>query len=841
MSDADPQESSFLETKLQQIAAEIAMLSPGSDEGLIPLFALSGEILEHPKLEEPWVRPIEALQTLLDTFLDEGRPVDEEGMRQFALFNEWLNGAIIRSATNAPLEALPPGLALDEESTSTAPGPVAESAADNEPASPLEADLRRIGGELGMLTSGSDEGLIPLFSLSSDLLDNPELPEEWARALERLQAELSTYLDRGLAMDDAGLARFQTFGAWARQAVDCYRAGAPLPAPPTLSPAATSKSSPAASDIAEYAPAALAAAPARNGPAPTSTEAAVQEDEEILVVDTSDDMSLLQEFFQESMEHLDSIEGHLLTLEASPQDSEGLAAVFRAFHSVKGVAGFLQLKPIQRLAHQVESLLDLARNHKLVLNSPLITLILESCDQLKAMTNLVGVALEKGSVKDARFPIAELVRRIETTTIATQNGSLDAIDTAGPERPAPSADAAAGFNDAGNQGQAKARTIRVATERINNLMDVVGELVILESQLRQTAKPHMSGNTAMQRQFSQLQRILKDLQHTSMALQMVPIRPTFQRVERIVRDLSQKFEKQIELHISGEETELDRTVVEIITDPLVHMIRNAVDHGLETPAERTKAGKHPTGRIDLKAYHLDSSIVIELVDDGRGIDPEKIRAKAIEKGIIAAETPLSRDEILQLIFAAGFSTAAVLTENSGRGVGMDVVKRNIESMRGTVTIISEVGKGSTFKIKLPLTTAIIDGLIVRVGDEKYIIPTHTVNVTLRPEKKQITRIAGQREMLIMRDKTVPLVRLNQFLGLQHGESDPTKAALAIVDSFGKQYAIMVDEMINKQEVVIKSLGSVVGHLPGIAGGAILGDGSIALILDPAALARHQVA
>lgn len=700
------------------------------------------------------------------------------------------------------------------------------SAPDAADPSFLHNKLQQIAAEMAMLAVGSDEGLIPLFALSSELLDMEDLPERWARAMEHLQALADEYLDDGRAIDEAGIQRFYAFNEWLSVAGAQENAGEELPPLPNV-------------EDGEQPTTGTPGAEAIPGSAP-EVEDPADEDEEILSVDLGDDTSLLQEFFQESMEHLDSIEGYLLTLESHPKDKEGLAAVFRAFHSVKGVAGFLQLQPIQRLAHQVESLLDLARNEEILLNSRLFTLILQSCDLLKEMTNAVGVALETGKHVDRRYPIMKLIARIEQTTLETQAGNT-------PESAVPEAFASDGATMEDESAapaarvQAKAQTIRVATERINNLMDVVGELVILEAQLTQSAKDYMAGNTIVQRQISQLQRILKDLQHTSMALQMVPIRPTFQRVERIVRDLSQKFSKKIELNIEGEDTELDRTVVELVTDPLVHMIRNAVDHGLETPAEREAVGKDPVGQIDLKAYHMGSTIVIELNDNGRGIDPEKIKAKAHEKGIIPKDAQLTKEEALQLIFAPGFSTAQVLTENSGRGVGMDVVKRNIESMRGAVTVTSEVGKGSSFKIKLPLTTAIIDGLIVRVGKDKFILPTHTVQVTMRPERKQLTKIVGQREMVIMRDRTIPLVRLNRFLGVEDGENDPTNAALAVVESFGKQYALMVDEMINKQEVVIKSLGDVLGKLPGIAGGAILGDGSIALILDPAALARQEVA
>lgn len=810
------------ENKLQQIAAEMAMLSPGSDDGLIPLFALSGEILDLEDLDEIWIRPMETLQSLLDVYLDTGNPVDEEGILKFRQFDEWINEALFKSSSGAALPPLP----SDQDAPATTASRPSETSEKTTP-SPNEAKLNRIAAELDQLKVGSDEGLIPLFSLSGELLDSDGLPDALTRSMEQLQGMLNEFLNAGHSMTEAGIVRFKKFREWLLRALQDDREGSPIQ-PLSFTEAELN------TEVPEEP---KRATPPNSGPAPI-TSTVVAPDEEILVIDTRDDVSLLQEYFQEAMEHLDSIEGYLLTLESNPRDTEGLAAVFRAFHSVKGVAGFLQLKPIQRLAHQVESLLDLARNNEIILNSHLITLILQSCDSVKEMTNLVGLALEKGSVPDTHFPIAALVQEIEQTTEATLNGTLD---QAAPRKPAarPSEDLSESVSP--GSAKAKARTTRVASERINNLMDVVGELVILESQLMQSAKDFIGSNTLLQRQFSQLQRILKDLQHTSMALQMVPIKPTFQRVERIVRDLSQKLNKEIELHISGEDTELDRTVVELINDPLVHMIRNAADHGLESTADRVAAGKSSVGHIQLKAYHMGSTIVIELNDDGAGIDPRKIRQKAIEKELISPDAVLTHEEALQLIFAPGFSTAAVLTEQSGRGVGMDVVKRNIDAMRGVVSIESTVGKGTNFKIKLPLTTAIIDGLIVRVGKDKFIIPTHTVQVTLRPKAKQLTRIANQREMLIMKDRTVPVIRLNHFLGIADGEQDPTNAALAIVESVGKHYALMVDEMIQKQEVVIKPLGDVVGKLQGIAGGAILGDGSIALILDPAALVKQEVA
>jgi two-component system chemotaxis sensor kinase CheA len=377
--------------------------------------------------------------------------------------------------------------------------------------------------------------------------------------------------------------------------------------------------------------------------------------------------------------------------------------------------------------------------------------------------------------------------------------------------------------------------VRVSTDKLDSLMDVVGELVIVQSQLIETAREIGNTGTMLQRNVTQLSRITKELQHTAMALRMIPIKPTFQKMERLVRDLASDLGKKVNFTTSGEDTELDRTVVEQIGDPLVHMVRNAMDHGLEPMAERVAKGKSEAGSVHLHAYHQGSNIVIELRDDGRGIDPEKIYKKAVEKGIIAPGAVLSRDEILALIFAPGFSTAEKVTSVSGRGVGMDVVKRNIQKLRGIVDISSEVGHGSVFKIRLPLTMAIIDGLVVRVGADRFILPTTSVQVALRPARGSITTVQGQGELIEVRGKLLPLHRLHRRFGIPSDSENPWEGIVVIVETSGRQSALFVDEMISKQEVVIKSLGAFMQGLPGVAGAAILGDGNIALILDPGSL------
>jgi two-component system chemotaxis sensor kinase CheA len=375
--------------------------------------------------------------------------------------------------------------------------------------------------------------------------------------------------------------------------------------------------------------------------------------------------------------------------------------------------------------------------------------------------------------------------------------------------------------------------VRVNTEKLDSLMDVVGELVIVQSQLVESSRASAGEEgSPLQRNISQLSRISKDLQHTAMSLRMIPIKPIFQKMERLARDLAREMDKKVHFQTSGEDTELDRTVVEEIGDPLVHMVRNALDHGLDTTAQRIASGKPETGTVHLCAYHRGSNIVIELSDDGRGIDPERILRKAIEKGVVTPGTVLSKEETLALIFAPGFSTAEKVTAVSGRGVGMDVVRRNIEKLRGKIEIESEVGKGSTFRIKLPLTMAIIDGLVVRVGADRFILPSTSVQMALRPARENLVTVHGTGEVLDFRGRILPLHRLHRRFGIPGAVEQPWEAIVVIVEHSGKTSALLVDEMISKQEVVIKSLGSYLQGLPGVAGGAILGDGNIALILDP---------
>ncbi|MGP8245265.1 MAG: chemotaxis protein CheA, partial [Bryobacteraceae bacterium] len=312
---------------------------------------------------------------------------------------------------------------------------------------------------------------------------------------------------------------------------------------------------------------------------------------------------------------------------------------------------------------------------------------------------------------------------------------------------------------------------------------------------------------------------------------LVPVGPLFRRMARLVRDLSRQFGKHVEMVTAGDEIELDRTIVEELADPLMHMVRNALDHGLETPRERREAGKKETGRVTLTAQHRGGQVLIEIADDGRGLDRERIAAKAIERKLIATAEGLTDNEIFNLVFEPGFSTAAMVTNVSGRGVGMDVVRRHIDKLRGRIEIHSAVGEGSTFTLKLPLTLAIIDGLVVRVGPERYIVPLFAVREMLRPKEDTIWTVKQRVEMALVRGALLPVLRLYKRFHVTPATTDPRESVLIVGEVEGGRFCLLVDELIGKQEVVIKSLGETFKNVSGIAGGAILGDGRVGLILD----------
>jgi two-component system, chemotaxis family, sensor kinase CheA len=577
----------------------------------------------------------------------------------------------------------------------------------------------------------------------------------------------------------------------------------------------------------------------------------------------ADDLELIVDFIGEASEHLETVETGLLELEDKPGDNETLNKIFRAFHTIKGMAGFLNLAEIGSLAHAAENLLDLARQGELILADDKCDVIFESVDVLKTMISSLKEAADTGSPMHGHPGLAQLLDKltaagkpsdtgekapppeakppkkpvepvdsipidvVETRLVQNADKKLDTILTDKPQAavaaPAP--------------GPQKGKTavndekIKVSTTRLDNLINMTGELAIAQLMVTEEISKASSVDHELNRKAGYQSKIVRELQELSMSMRMVPIQGVFQKMARLVRDLSRKANKKINFTTVGEDTELDRNIVDKIGDPLVHMVRNSADHGVESPADREQAGKPSIGQIELRAFHQAGNIVIEIADDGKGLDRDKILKKALAQGIVEPNQEMTDEEVYKLIFNAGLSTAEKVTSVSGRGVGMDVVRKNIEALRGKVDISSTLGKGTTFTIRMPLTLAIIDGQIVKVGSQRYVIPINSMVRSFRPTQQQVSSILSRGEVVMTQGKLTPVVRLHELFGVTRAAEDLAESLLVTVEEEHRQCCLLVDDLLGQQQVVIKTLGEMMGSIKGVSGGAIMGDGKVSLILD----------
>jgi len=593
------------------------------------------------------------------------------------------------------------------------------------------------------------------------------------------------------------------------------------------------------------------------------TEASPGTETNALIEISEEDREIMGDFVLESLDNLSTIEISLIDLEQDPRDAETINAIFRPFHTIKGVSSFLNLEKINKLAHSAENLLDHARNGAIQIDAGIIDIVLESVDMLKKMIQNVQGALESGSAIDDNINTVDLTQRIEALNarassteekplgeILVESGSVLPEDIeASLERQKEEPEKKIGeilveqkkidskTVISGLREQKKFKhgqidlQVKVDTKKLDNLVDLTGELVINQAMLKQNDTIVLAGDQKLYHTMNQLTQITSSLQKTAMAMRMVPIKATFQRMVRLVRDLAKNSGKEVALEMSGEDTEIDRNVVEELYEPMVHMIRNAADHGIESIEDRENVGKKKNGTINLRAYQRGSNIIIEIEDDGRGLNKDRILEKAKSKNLITDDMKLTDSEIYNMIFHAGFSTAKTVTDVSGRGVGMDVVKKAIEKLRGRVEIDSRPGQGSKFIISLPLTLAIIEGMLVRVGHDKYIIPTLAIRESFRPEKDQYSTIKQKGEMILSRGSLIPLIRLDQIFSVKGDAEKPWEGLVVTVETDGEQRCLLLDELLGKEEVVIKSIGQYMKSIKGIAGGAILGDGRVGLILD----------
>lgn len=617
-------------------------------------------------------------------------------------------------------------------------------------------------------------------------------------------------------------------------------------------------------------------------------------------LDVEEDSEIFLEFLSESHDHLEESESNILTIEEDPSDLELINAIFRGIHSIKGSAGFLGLTDMQKLSHELETLLDMARKGEITITQEIIGVCLNSIDVLRKLRENLAIKVDKilGKVADSNSspkeqpiniqPIIDKIlsilnketnqnkgvveKQCDTDVPMSESTQADTSQTGKPEGESREGylgeilvddgvisqeqldkalqekdrkigeilvdegvttpdkiDKALQQQSLQRQSGLQSRTVKVDTNKLDSLFDLVGELVISTTLISGEMKS--TNNNGSSKNLPQLNKITKDIQNQVMSMRMVSLKQTFQKMSRLVRDVSKQAGKQIKLQISGEETELDKNVIEEIADPLVHILRNSIDHGIEPENERVDKGKPKEGTVRLSAFHKGGNIVIEIEDDGKGLQKDRILKKAIEKGIIKDQSETSDNQIYNLIFAPGFSTAEKVTNISGRGVGMDVVKRNIDKLRGKAEVTSHEGKGTLVTIKLPLTLAIIDGIVVKVGNMKYIIPTISIEESLRPKQEEINTIKNKGEVINMRGNLFPLVRLHKLYNIQTTMTNPWDAIAVIVETEGGRISIMVDELLGQQQVVIKSLGERFKNVKGISGGAILGDGKVGLILD----------
>ena len=548
------------------------------------------------------------------------------------------------------------------------------------------------------------------------------------------------------------------------------------------------------------------------------------------------DPELAGMFIADATDHLGSIEATLLKLEKSPSDLKLVNDIFRPFHTVKGNAGVLGIASIEEFAHKIETLLDLARSGKHPIGPAEIDLVLKTVDLLKLIIEELPARAAGKPVTDTSARRRELMARVDELIAGSTPPPTQKAGFTSPPPPSSSSPSSNGDNERAKVGvRDEQSTVKVDTKKLDNLVDMVGELVIAQAILAADPAIASAADDRLSRRLAHVRRITSDLQRDTMAMRMVPIRQTFQKMSRLARDLARKFEKPCTMTLAGEDTELDRKVVEHLTDPLMHMVRNAIDHGIESPAARQAAGKRASAELKLRAFHRAGFIVVEIADDGAGLDTEKILAKGRAQGLVADGAELDPADIHQLIFQPGFSTAEQVTELSGRGVGMDVVRRNIEALRGRIDIQTELGKGTTFAIQLPLTLAIVDGILLGVGADRFVIPTFAVQESFRPLPQHVQTMQGQVCMVQVRDRLYPLLHLGEVFNISGARQRISEGTVVICHDSGRSVALAVDELLGKQEVVIKSLGEMFKNIRGIAGGAILGDGRIGLILDTGGL------
>ncbi|MET0283819.1 MAG: chemotaxis protein CheW [Polyangiales bacterium] len=570
---------------------------------------------------------------------------------------------------------------------------------------------------------------------------------------------------------------------------------------------------------------------------------------------------IVEEFLVESRDSLDQLDRELVALESNPGDKQRLASIFRVVHTIKGTAGFLQFAKLESITHVGENLLSRLRDGVITLETVRTSVLLATVDAIRTLLEQIEATEAEGegdystlvkalqfALDDATLPQADATLRgaeaavpvpvpVPEPPLAVLKNALAEIAAPKPVEPPPKADVKPGR---ATQAVVEDPRIRVDVKLLDRLMNLVGELVLARNQLLQHSGA--SPDTGLVSTCQRLNLITTELQENVMKTRMQPIENVWNKFPRVVRDLAHSCGKQVKLELEGGSTELDKTIIEAIGDPLTHLVRNSIDHGIEPPAARSAANKPSTGTLRLSAYHEGGRVNIEIGDDGRGIDGERVKMRALERGLITPERAraMAEHEIHALLFAPGFSTAETVTNISGRGVGLDVVKSNIEKLGGSVDIDSTLGRGATFRIRIPLTLAIIPALVIGVRGERYAIPQVNLVELLRLDADQAEQLIEHIDdvpVYRLRGNLLPLLDLSELLQL--GERDPTRDAnLIVLAADDRQFGLLVDEIFDTEEIVVKPLGRELKGLDAYAGATIMGDGRVALILDVMGLAER---
>jgi two-component system chemotaxis sensor kinase CheA len=567
---------------------------------------------------------------------------------------------------------------------------------------------------------------------------------------------------------------------------------------------------------------------------------------------------MVEKFISETYELLDKSENEALLLDKDPQNQSVIQEIFRCIHTIKGNSGFLGYAVIEKICMELETLLDDVRKEKIAVNNSVITNLLKTIDiirkEIKPSLNndsvkqgetsgnqykplgeilvdmgaVLGEDVEKALVIQDR-PIGEILIEAGHVNQETVEKALEIQKNTFTEK------------EVNNIQDIQRKEIRVNTVKLDKLFDLVGELITAEAMVFNSPDIQGIKLDKFNKSASALSKISRELQETTMMIRMIPLDGLFNKLTRLVRDLSKKFNKKIDLKITGQETEMDKNVIEQISDPLVHILRNAIDHGIELPIDRSKTGKEQTGTIQLSAKYEGSDIWLSVKDDGKGLDREKIIQKAVEKGLLSEpDADLSDDEVWQFIFEPGLSTADKVSEVSGRGVGMDVVRKNMEKIKGKIEIKSVAGKGSEFIMKIPLTMAIIDGITLKTGNNFYSIPVVDILEFFKAKDEMLTKMEDGREVVNLRGDIIPLIRLYEVFKLKSKFDKVTDGIMIVVKSDAKKACIFIDEIIGNQQLVIKSISDYLGTVEGISGCSILGDGNVSFIIDTSSFISRWV-